>query len=204
MGVYRYNNRFLYASNGYNNGINVGPLFTTEWGPNVWYFFAITHDTSGNFNLYINNNLVITKNNMPFYQNPTLNSNVRIGSGLNSQYDRAYLDDFRYYNKVITTQELGWIYTNQFPQFPYYFDANSYFKVECSGLPFINRGFGKAPLALCRMSQTDNNVIGNNEIIFNKPNETADIKLDLTDINTNNIGAIMLSDTAFVFEVDGV
>jgi hypothetical protein len=96
------------------------------------------------------------------------------------------------------------IYTNIFPQLPYILDANSYFKVDCSGLPFINRGFGKAPLALCRLTQIDNNVISKNEVIFNKPNEISDIKLDLVDINTNNTGAILLSNTSFVFEVEGV
>jgi hypothetical protein len=196
--------------------LKLGPVFrykintvvsnvTFTFTNNTWVHFYMTHATDGTMNMYFNNVLTHT-NNITYFANNTANANNKIGVDLADTSTKryfGYIDDFRYYNRILSNNERGWVYTNIFPVDLNYLDNNSYFQINASGLPFVNRGFGKAPLALCRLTQTDNSIISDNEVILNKPNEIGSLTLELVDVFANAIGAKLLSDTSFIIQIEG-
>jgi hypothetical protein len=185
-----------------NNVVANTPVYT--FTANTWVHISITHATDGTLNVYVNNVLFHTAN-IAYPANNTLNIGNSIASvDVDSKKFVGYMDDFRIYDKVISTTERGLIYTQNYPVEPTYLNINSFYQIKASGLPFLNRGYGKSSLALTQMIQTNINIISNNEIVFQKPSEVGNLNLDFIDISTNAIGNKYLSDSVFVFQIEGL
>ena len=114
--IYVYNNNLeFWAMNGSWNGqnITVFPNFATS--PVVWRHLAITFLKSrSEVKVYVDNVLVYTGTRG--YVNNT-GTNLRIGAGTNEIAVQAWLpngsklNDFRFYNRVLTSTEINNIYT---------------------------------------------------------------------------------------------
>jgi hypothetical protein len=199
----RYGNTINFQS--YMNGF-YGNSATLTMTTNTWYHLCITYANNGDATIYVNNvSLNVTRinapnNNILINNNGIGNNPTALNTGVGPQ---CYIDDFRMYNLILSDNERGWVYTNIFPVDLNYLDNNTYFQINASGVPFVNRGFGKAPLALCRLTQTDNSIISDNEVILNKPNEIGSLTLELVDVFANAIGAKLLSDTSFIIQIEG-
>ena len=106
----------------YTDGIQTGLLFqvigsgTTinlktnnaiNYFNNKWYYITITFSTSGNVKFYLNNVLITTgSGNIP---NIAWN-NTYIGGGITNNYFNGNIDDFRIYQKELTTNEITDLY----------------------------------------------------------------------------------------------
>jgi hypothetical protein len=174
---------------------------------NTWYHLYISLASNGDAKIYVNNVLLNTttinapNNNIVINTNSIGNNSTALGTGVGFP---GYIDDFRIYNKIISDTERGLVYTQNYPTEPTYLNMNSYYQIQASGLPFINRGNGKSTLAITQMISTTNNMISSNEIIFQKPNETGNLNLDLINISTNAVGDKLLSDSVFIFQIEGI
>lgn len=168
----------------------------------VWHHVCITHAIDGTFKCYLNNVLIYNGN---ITYTTASGGDFYIGRSFNSYASfRGNIDDFRYYNTILTDEERGYIYTNIFPVDGDYDNQDSCISVNVGGLPFINRGNGKCPLALCQMEQSKNNNLISSPCTINKPNDIGEISIDLIDIQTNQLSTNLQSNMNFLFEVEGI
>jgi hypothetical protein len=100
--------RFL-CSNGTNDGVTFSrpPL-------NSWNHYGLTLDTFGNTCVYINGVLSSYSGLNP-YRSFTMNVNRIFGDTINSAGQQGYVDDFQYYDTVLTQDEIIALYETYNP-----------------------------------------------------------------------------------------
>ena len=102
----------------FNNIYGIARIYlNTAISNNIWYFFTFTFNTSnGNMKVYINNVLItqVTHNNIITSSIPYTHNNLS-GFYTGNEYIYGNIDDFRIYNKALTTTEISNIYNNTEP-----------------------------------------------------------------------------------------
>lgn len=90
-------------------GINYGNTSDLDMSENTWYHIVIIRDIANSlFSVYINNSSQSLLNVR--YDNISNNQNIMIGSA--SNYRGFIIDDVRWYNRVLTTDEITQLYNS--------------------------------------------------------------------------------------------
>lgn len=87
-------------------------LSSTTFTVNSWNYFTMIVSCNGSLTnqyLYLNGNLAFTTVNTPFLGGVVYNSNM-IGYGPGLNYFNGKIDDFRYYNRILTPPETNVLY----------------------------------------------------------------------------------------------
>ena len=90
----------------YNNSAIFPPL-------NTWRHFVWTLDTTGKTNIYVNGVLTVVNNTTVSYKSFVFNYNWILGDTFRgpTQYGAlAYMNDFRYYNRILNSYEVNQLY----------------------------------------------------------------------------------------------
>jgi hypothetical protein len=93
---------------------NIANDISWNMNDNLWNHVVITINSSNTTTIYLNNVLVNSKIVSGLLPSGTISSGGRIGRSLGSLHNsfNGYIDDFRIYNKVLTSSEVGYIYNN--------------------------------------------------------------------------------------------
>lgn len=97
----------LFQAIGTGTTINLKTNNAINYFNNKWYYITITFTTSGDIKLYINNSLINTSTgNIP----NIAWTNTYLGGGLTDNYFNGNIDDFRIYQKELSTFEINDLY----------------------------------------------------------------------------------------------
>ena len=91
---------------------NVSNNIVAPITPNTWSFLSWTIDLSNNWNIYVNGSIVYTLANQkyPTAMTRTLNYFGKGQNGLNGPYFAGLLDEFRIYNRTLSSTEIQTLY----------------------------------------------------------------------------------------------
>jgi hypothetical protein len=108
-GKFPRNNLRFYCNGSYNN---IGSLYPSI---NTWNHYVWTLDTNNNNRIYINNVLKDTSTT-PTYASFRLDNNSILGDkGLRANGQQGNIDDFRYYDGVLTPDQVSQLYSMRNP-----------------------------------------------------------------------------------------
>jgi hypothetical protein len=108
-GMFPRNNLRFYCNGSYNN---IGSLYPSI---NTWNHYVWTLDTNNNNRIYINNVLKDTSTT-PTYASFRLDNNSILGDkGLRANGQQGNIDDFRYYDGILTPDQVSQLYSMRNP-----------------------------------------------------------------------------------------
>jgi hypothetical protein len=93
------------------NAKNFVGLYAKNWSPflSQWYNCILTYNPNTNVTCYINGLVQFTSNIVPANLTNPVDNQITIGSGGNSFYFNGEIDDVRFYNKVLNSNEISYL-----------------------------------------------------------------------------------------------
>jgi len=82
---------------------------------NTWNNIIFTINSFGSSKLYLNGNNILTTRGLYYY--PNVYSNLLIGTSNISDYYEGFIDDFRFYNRVLENFEINMLFNSPFYSF---------------------------------------------------------------------------------------
>jgi hypothetical protein len=115
--IFSFYNSNTYHLYGYFNGgyITVNNYISTQYyfTPGVWYHFAMTLTTSSVSAVYVNGVYIGSCPGLTYFSQPLTSSNNRImGNVQNNQGFNGYIDEFLYYDAILSPSSIYSLYSN--------------------------------------------------------------------------------------------